>query len=188
MPSSLPRQLARTRRFRLGAPDRFTIAADGGTVLFLRSRAGDDPVTCLWALDVRDGRERLLADPDALTDGAAERVPEAERTRRERARDEGSGIVSYATDEAAGLAVFALSGDLWTVQIASGLSRRLTTAGAVVDPRPDPTGQRIGYVCGGTLRVAEADGSADRAIVEPSGPNGRSGAFADVPEQGRHQA
>lgn len=87
MPSlSLPRQLARTRRFRLGAPDRFTIAADGGTVLFLRSRAGDDPVTCLWALDVSDGREWLLADPAGLTGGAAE---------------EGSGIVSYAADEAA---------------------------------------------------------------------------------------
>ena len=114
MPSmSLPRQLARTRRFRLGAPDRFTISADGGTVLFLRSRAGDDPVICLWALDVRDGRERLVADPDGLTGGAAEGLPEEERVRRERAREEGSGIVSYAADEVAGLAAFALSGELW---------------------------------------------------------------------------
>jgi dipeptidyl-peptidase-4 len=190
MPSlSLPRQLARTRRFRLGAPDRFTIAADGGTVLFLRSGAGDDPVTCLWALDVRDGRERLLADPAGLTGGAAEFLSEAERTRRERAREEGSGIVSYAADEAAGLAVFALSGDLWTVQVASGLTRRLTTAGAVVDPRPDPAGQRIGYVCGGALRVAEADGSADRAIAEPSGPDVSFGLAEHVASEsmGRHR-
>jgi len=190
MPSlSVPRQLARTRRFRLGAPDRFTISADGGTVLFLRSRAGDDPVTCLWAIDVRNGRERLLADPDGLTGGAAERLPEAERTRRERARDEGSGIVSYAADEAAGLVVFALSGDLWAVQTTSGLSRRLTTAGAVVDPRPDPTGQRIGYVCGGALRVAEADGSADRAIAEPSGPDVSFGLaeHAASESMGRHR-
>jgi dipeptidyl-peptidase-4 len=172
MPSlSLPRQLARTRRFRLGVPGRFTISADGGTVLFLRSRAGDDPVTCLWALDGGDDRERLLADPAGLTGGAAEGLPEEERTRRERAREEGAGIVTYAADEAAGLAVFALSGELWTVQTASGLPRRLATAGAVVDPRPDPAGQRIAYVCGGALRVAEADGSADRALAEPSGPD-----------------
>jgi dipeptidyl-peptidase 4 len=169
--SSLPRQLARTRRFRLGVPDHFIITAEGGTVLFLRSRAGDDPVSCLWALDVRDGRERLLADPGGLMGGAAESLPEAERTRRERAHDEGSGIVSYAADAAGGLAAFALSGDLWTVQTASGLCRRLATAGAVVDPRPDPTGERIAYVCDGALRVAEADGSADRAIAEPSGPD-----------------
>jgi dipeptidyl-peptidase 4 len=187
--SSLPRQLARTRHFRLGAPDRFTITPDGGTVLFLRSRAGDDPVTCLWALDVRDGRERLLADPDGLTGGAAERLPEAERTRRERARDEGSGIVSYAADEAAGLAVFALSGDLWTVQVANGLARRLTSAGAVVDPRPDPAGRRIGYVRGGALRVVEADGSADRAIAEPSGPDVSFGLAEHVASEsmGRHR-
>jgi len=35
--------------------------------------------------------------------------------RRERVREVRSGIVSYAADEAAGLAVFALSGELWTV-------------------------------------------------------------------------
>ncbi len=172
MPSlSLPRQLARTQLFRLGVPDRFTISADGSTVLFLRSRVGDDPVTCLWALDVRDGRERLLADPDGLTGGAADDLPEEERIRRERAREVGSGIVSYAADEAAWLAVFALSGELWTVQTASGFSRRLATPGPVVDPRPDPTGRRIAYVCGGALRVAEADGSADHALAEPGGPD-----------------
>jgi dipeptidyl-peptidase 4 len=190
MPSlSVPGQLSRTRRFRLGVPDRFTISADGDTVLFLRSRAGDDPVTCLWALDVRDGRERLVADPDGLTGGADEHLPEAERTRRERAREEGSGIVSYAADEAAELAVFALSGDLWVVQTASGLSRRLATAGTVVDPRPDPRGQRIGYVCGGALRVAEADGSADRAIAEPSGPDVSFGLAEHVASEsmGRHR-
>jgi len=116
MPSlSLPRQLARTRLSRLGVPDRFTISADGATVLFLRSQVGDDPVTCLWALDVVSGRERLLADPEGLMGGAARGLPEEERTRRERVREVGSGIVSYAADEAAGLAVFALSGELWTV-------------------------------------------------------------------------
>ena len=65
---SLPDQLVRTRRFSLGVPDRFTVTADGTTVLFLRTRAGDDPVTCLWALDPDTGRERLVAtDVDAYT-------------------------------------------------------------------------------------------------------------------------
>jgi dipeptidyl-peptidase 4 len=53
--ASLPRQYARTRRFTLGVPRSFTIAPDGGRVLFLRSRAGDDPVTGLWELDVASG-------------------------------------------------------------------------------------------------------------------------------------
>jgi dipeptidyl-peptidase 4 len=143
---TLPRQLARTGRFRLGTPGHFTVSPDGATVLFLRSRAGDDPAGCLWALDVGTGRERLLADPAELAGGAAGEVPAAERTRRERARVQGTGIVGYAADDTAGLAAFALSGDLWTVRAAGGgpaRPTRLPTAGAVVDPRPDPTGQRI---------------------------------------------
>jgi dipeptidyl-peptidase-4 len=39
----------------------------------------------------------------------------------------------------------------------------------VIDPRPDPTGTRVAYVCAGTLRVAEIDGSADRPLAEPDG-------------------
>ena len=46
------RQYARTRRFTLGAPRGFQVCPDGSRVLFLRSRDGTDPVTCLWALDL----------------------------------------------------------------------------------------------------------------------------------------
>jgi dipeptidyl-peptidase-4 len=168
---SLLRQLARTQRFMLGVPADFTVAADGSTVLFLRSRAGDDPVTCLWALDPGSGAERLLADPAELPGGAGERLPEAERIRRERDRSVGAGIVGYAADDAAALAAFALSGALWTVDVPGHLIRRLGDATAVVDPRPDPTGQRIAYVADGSLRVIEADGTGDRALAEPDGPD-----------------
>jgi dipeptidyl-peptidase 4 len=61
----LPRQWAKTRRFSLGAPRSFTISRDGSRVAFLRSPAGDDPVTSLWVLDVATGTERLVADPAA---------------------------------------------------------------------------------------------------------------------------
>jgi dipeptidyl-peptidase 4 len=168
---SLPGQVARTQWFSLGVPDHFTVAEDGAMVLFLRSRAGDDPVSCLWAVQAGSGAERLLADPAELLGGAAEQVPGAERVRRERDRTYGAGIVSYATDEAARLVAFALSGGLWTVDVVSGRLRCLPAAGAVVDPRPDPTGQRIAYVADGALRVIEADGTADRALAEPDGPD-----------------
>jgi dipeptidyl-peptidase-4 len=168
---SLPRQLARTQRFTLGVPGHFTVAPDGATVLFLRSRAGDDPVTCLWALDTGSGEERLLADPAELPGGTEEELPEAERIRQERDRTSGAGIVGYATDDAARLVAFALSGGLWTVDVAEGRARRLPATGAVVDLRPDPTGQRIAYVSDGALRVIEADGTADRAVAEPGGPD-----------------
>ena len=168
---SLPGQLARTQLFTLGAPDHFAVSPDGVTVLFLRSRAGDDPVNCLWALDARTGAERLLADPAALLGGQTEEIPEAELVRRRRDREQGAGIVGYATDEAVRLAAFALSGGLWTVDVTGGPARRLPADGAVVDPRPDPTGQRIAYLAEDALRVIEADGSADHAVAVPEKPD-----------------
>ena len=168
---SLPRQLTRTERFTAGVPGHFTVAPDGATVLFLRSRAGDDPASCLWALDAGAGTERLLADPAGLLGDAPEELPEQERIRRERDREFGTGVVGYATDDAARLVAFALSGGLWTVDVTDGRVRHLPATGAVVDPRPDPTGQRVAYVADGALRVIEADGTADHAVAQPDGPD-----------------
>ena len=84
MTESFPRQQARTRRFTLGLPRSFQISPAGDRVAFLRSRAGDDPVTCLWVLDVASGDERLAADPRALSgeDSGDDDLPPEERARR----------------------------------------------------------------------------------------------------------
>ena len=66
MTDSFPRQQARTRRFSLGAPRAFRVSPDGARVTFLRTRSGDDPVTCLWEADAATGAERLVADPKEL--------------------------------------------------------------------------------------------------------------------------
>src|SRR5215475_10376296 len=97
MTDSFPRQAARTKNFTLGAPRSFHISPDGQTVLFLRSQGGTDPVNCLWALDVATSRERLIADPQRLA-GAAAADDQVEQARRERVREQASGIVSFATD------------------------------------------------------------------------------------------
>lgn len=186
---SLPRQLARTRRFTLGVPARLTVSLDGRTVFYLRSRAGDDPVSCLWALDLATGRERLLADPRTLLAGDGERLSPEERTRRQRMGELSSGIVDHAADAACELLAFALSGRLWTVRPADGTVRELPAAGPVLDPRPDPTGRRVAYVSGGTLRVAAADGGSDRAIAVPDGPEVTYGLPEHVAAEsmGRHR-
>jgi dipeptidyl-peptidase-4 len=167
---TLPRQLARTRRFSLGHPVRATVSPDGGTVFFLRSRAGDDPVSCLWAVDCATGAERLLADPVRLLAGSAEQLSAEELTRRERTREMSGGIVGYAADEACGLLAFALSGQLWVARPADGSVRRLPAAGPVTDPRPDPAGRSIGYLSRGALHVIGAGGEADRVIAAPEAP------------------
>src|SRR5215469_3494823 len=141
---SFPRQQARTRRFTLGAPRAFSVSPDGERVLFLRTRSGDDPVTCLWEADAGTGQERLVADPRAL--GAdEENLPPEERARRERVRETAGGIVSYATDQQHALAVFPLSGQVYAVRLTEpdAAPQLVPTRTPALDPRPDPAGTRI---------------------------------------------
>jgi len=167
---SFPRQQARTRRFTLGAPRAFSVSPDGERVLFLRTRSGDDPVTCLWEADADAGAERLVADPRAL--GADEdKLPPEERARRERVRETAGGIVSYATDRQHALAVFPLSGQVYAVRLDGGVGEGsggepflLPTRTPALDPRPDPTGSKVAYVHEGTVRVLDLAASEDAAV------------------------
>ena len=168
---SFPRQYARTQRFTLGVPHDFSISPDGSRVAFLRSRSGTDGNTCLWVRDVATGAEHAVADPELILAGAVEELSPQERARRERARQPGSGIVGYATDDQARLAAFVLSGRLFVADLTGGDVTELPVARPVIDPRPDPAGSSIAYVSGGALRVVAADGSGDRALAEPEGPD-----------------
>src|ERR1700684_114045 len=145
MTESFPRQQARTRRFSLGVPRAFTISPDGTRIVFLRTKSGADPVTCLWQLDVASGTERLVADPTALN-AADEDLPPEEKARRERAREQAGGIVSYAADADLRTVVFSLSGRVFTAELTSeeATAREMTVRTPALDPRPDPAGQRGG--------------------------------------------
>ncbi|WP_018655740.1 S9 family peptidase [Actinomadura flavalba] len=167
MSISYPRQSARTRRFSLGVPRAFQIAPDGSRVVFLRTRAGDDPVTCLWTLDTETGDERLVADPAALDLPGEEELPAEERARRERVREQAGGIVGYAVDRACAVAVFTLGGRLFAADLTAGKVRALPAQTPVFDPRVDPAGRRVAYVSDRALRVIELDGSGDRALARP---------------------
>jgi dipeptidyl-peptidase 4 len=154
---SFPRQNARTRNFTLGAPRSFQISPDGGTVAFLRSRGGSDPVTCLWTLDVASGQERLIADPADIAVAGTWDDP-VERARRERVRERASGIVGFATDADLMLATFALAGHVYVADLREGGVRQLQAGTPAADPRTDPAGQHVAYVHGGALKVTPLAG------------------------------
>ncbi|MEU8682374.1 alpha/beta fold hydrolase [Streptomyces sp. NPDC048611] len=155
-------QFARSRRFSLGVPRNVTVSPDGRRVLFIRTVSGTDPVGRLWQYE--DGAERLLADPALLVGAGSGAVPEEEKRRRERAREQSVGVVSYAADEAARLVAFALSGALWAVRTDGGTPFSVPAAGPVVDPRPSPDGRYIAYVSSRCLHVVDLEG-ADRQLA-----------------------
>jgi dipeptidyl-peptidase-4 len=185
---SFPRRQARTRRFTLGAPRGFTVSPDGERVVFLRSRGGTDPLTCLWTLDLTSGEERLVVDPRELEGANEEDLPPEERARRERTREQAGGVVGYATDRPVTMAAFALSGRLYVVNFVGGLStRRIDTPAGVIDPRPDPHGRKIAFVRGGALHVHDITSRATTALAEPDAPHVTYGLadFVAAEEMGR---
>jgi dipeptidyl-peptidase 4 len=199
MTESFPRQQARTRRFTLGAPRAFRVSADGARVTYLRSKAGDDPVTCLWELDVATGAERLVADPTAL--GAdEENLPPEERARRERVRETAAGIVAFATDRESTVAVFALSGQVFQIPLgipapavpapavpapAVPAPRLVATKTPALDPRVDPTGTMVAYVHEGTLRVVSLITGRDHVVAQEEGVTFGLAEFVAAEEMGR---
>ena len=159
-----PRQVARTRGFSLGVPRSFTVSPDGERVVYLRTKTGDDPVSCLWVFEVPGAKERLVFDPG---EEEAERdLTEAERARRERARERSSGVTAYATGEAVRRAVFTVGGRMFLAELGEGSARELSAPGSVDDPRLDRAGQRIAFVVGGTLHVREIEGGV-RELASP---------------------
>ncbi len=165
---SFPRRQAATRRFTLGAPRGVTIAPDGARVVFLRSRGGDDPVTCLWVLDVATREEHLLVDPLTLDVAGEEDLPPEEKARRERVREQSGGVVDYATDRDVATAAFVLSGRAFTVGLTPGSTPApLPVEGPVVDPRPDPSGTRVAFVRGGALHVHALASGETTTLVTP---------------------
>lgn len=88
----------------------------------------------LWTYELATGAERLVAAPP------------------------GPGITGYATDAAARLAAFPVRGQLFRADLCTGAVGAVPTAGPANDPRPDPTGQRIGYLSGAALHLAHSDG------------------------------
>jgi dipeptidyl-peptidase-4 len=168
---SFPRQHARTRRFSLGAPGRFAVAADGSRVAFLRSRAGDDPVGCLWVVDVATGDERLVFDPQELAVESEAHVSQAERDRRERARENLTGVTAFAANRDLRIASLVVGGGILVAGLETGDTRAFVSAPAPFDPRPDPTGRRLAYVSGGALHVIDLEDHTDVVLVEDPDPD-----------------
>ena len=88
--------------------------------------------------------------------------------------------MAYATDQAVTVAAFALSGHVYAVPLTGAAvtgqqspAYQVATRTPALDPRPDPAGRRLAYVCDGALRVTGLRGRPpDQAVADPRGAPG----------------
>jgi dipeptidyl-peptidase 4 len=187
---SYPLQVARTRRFTLGAPRDLAIVGPSGArrVLFLRSDDPEDPVNHLWAIDPGTGREQRIVDVRALADPDAE-LPEAERARRERVREQAGGITAFTVDRSGQRVAFALAGTLHVVELPQATCRTVALPGVptVFDPRISPDGRRVALHHDDGVSVVELDHEPPtvRRLVEEDGVAWGRAEFIAAEEMGR---
>jgi dipeptidyl-peptidase-4 len=183
---AFPRQQARTRFGTLGIARTFTVSPDGARVVFLRTKAGDDPVTCLWVLDVASEKEECRYDPREHDAGSAG-LTDAERARRERMRERAQGVTAYACDREATRAVFVDGGQLCLVELDGGEPTTIRTEGIPDDPRLSPDGTHVAYVVDGALFVQGVNDGTARELASDPDPDVRWGLadFIAAEELGR---
>jgi dipeptidyl-peptidase-4 len=142
-----------------GVPHHVRVGGDGARVAFLRAAGPHDPAGALWVHDVATATERLIAEPSRLL-----------------SRGGPEGITAFALDRDARIAAFAYAGRLFRADLKAGEVVDVATETPVCDPRPDPTGTRIGYVTVNrriaSLRVVGPDGDDQLLAGEAGGPAG----------------
>ena len=158
MSDSFPRQSARTRRFTLGAPRDFRVADDGSRVAFLRSTSGDDPVNRLVGARCRSrapsGSPSIAA---ALLSAHDDDVPEAElaasrASTRGRRRHRRLRPRRRARPRRRSRCPVGSSSPISSREAPSSCRRPATRSIRACRP----TGSRVAYVSGATLRCTSA--------------------------------
>ena len=130
------------------------ISPDGTEVTFLQTTSDSGGKQELWAFDLSDGtKSRLVGSSDLLSE--PEVLSEEERNRRERAREYGSGIISYSwvNDETL---MFPLGGDVFLYDLVQKQAQQVTNSeGFETDPKVSPNGNHIAYVRENELYTTE---------------------------------
>ena len=125
------------------APTSIAFSPDGAVVSYLLA-GPEDLDRRLYALDVKTGQTRLLLEPKA--DIAETDLSPEERLRRERQREYGLGVSSYA---------WAKDKPVLIVPMPDGVyvDHKLRTGPGAIDPQLSPDGTRLAYVRDGELWV-----------------------------------
>ena len=163
--TAILREYSETRGYQLGRPQKAKFSRDGQAALFLRSLA-KNKVQSLFEMDIKTGRVRELASPEALLKGQIETVSPEEKDRRERLRLQADGISDYFPHPREETILIPLSGQLFLLNRKTGTSELLPIKGPVIDPQWSPNGTKIAYVRGYDVYVYDFEKAAEQRVTQ----------------------
>jgi dipeptidyl-peptidase-4 len=164
-------------------PGAMRFSPDDALVTFLAG-ADDSLTQSLVAYDVAAGTRRVLFD--AARGGLREETASREETlRRERLRERGLGVTSYAWAEKVRRLLVPLAGKLRLVDLDEESDAEIPVAAGAppLDARFSPCGRFVSYVQDAELFVAECFGGAPRQITTGARGTGRTNGLAEYVAQ-----
>jgi dipeptidyl-peptidase-4 len=144
----------------------------GRMLTFLWSEQGD-LTRQLYAYDPTTGERKLMFSPPG--GGATEEnLSPEEKLRRERARERGLGLTSYAWARDANRVLVPVRGDVWVQDGLHGTPRKIAEGGDApcIDARMSRDGQWVAYVQDAELYVASAEENGAKPVQITSGARG----------------
>lgn len=147
-PDAFPSAYAESGRLSFGNPDKFAIDRAETQVFFLRSGGAREAKRSLWRMDIATGAESCVVD--AGEPQAGQRIPEAERLRRERSRDIGTGIDSFSIDAHGRRVAISMSGRLLVMELAREGCQCIEETGGT-HPLMSPDGTHVAYAKDGAV-------------------------------------
>ncbi|WP_105169033.1 S9 family peptidase [Pseudoalteromonas sp. T1lg23B] len=151
------------------APVKLKFSPDGSRVTYLQGKQQDYNRYDLWEYNLKDNKNRLLVDSQALFSGP-ETLSDEEKARRERQRIFGRGILEYTWSDDGKALLFPLNGDLYYYHLASGKSRKLTDTDAFeTDAKFSPKGNYVSFIREQNLYVLELQTGKEIALSKDGG-------------------
>ena len=143
------------------------IAPSGEFITVLQGRENNAHQKDLWAYDLETGAGRRLVSSTDILEGP-EVLSEEEKNRRERARQYGSGIISYSW-VGKNLLLFPLGGDIYLYDLETKESRQVTaTKDFETDPKVSATGDKVTYVRDNELYIKDLRTGLERQLTDGS--------------------
>ena len=170
-------------------PHAVKILPDGDTVTYLWSPGGD-LTRQLYAQSVLGGPRRQIFNPPE--GGATEdNLSEEEKLRRERMRERGLGVTSYAFARDSDELLVPVRGDLYVQAGIDGVPNKIvdTDDKPAIDARMTRDGTKVAYVQDDELYIADTKGGAAKQITSGARGTGRTHGLAEYiaqEEMGRH--
>ncbi len=172
-------EVARRPRPGTAVPGSLEFGPGGGLVTYLYSEQGS-LVRQLYAYDLASGERRQIVD----TAGAGvreENISLEEKLRRERRRELGLGITSYAWSQQGDTLLIPLAGGIGVQDGPDGELRRVVEPGAApaLDPQLSRDGDKVAFVRDAELYVVPTRGGAPKQLTRGARGTGKINGLAE---------